>query len=273
MPPQSKTLRPSFAERYGAWAVVSGASSGLGEAFAHALAARGIKPLLIARREEELRRVAAEVRRRHGVDCEWLALDLADAGFIDVLKARCAGRDVGLVVGNAAFNPAGAFGQMPREMLMRMLDVNARANVLLAETFLPMLKARGRGGLLLVGSVEGFFGTPYSACYSASKAFVLSLGEALWGEMRAAGVDVLVLAPGATATPLLASRDFGGRRIPTMTPEAVARIGLDHLGMGPFVVPGSGNRWLFRILRRLPRRWVVERVGRVMRGIVAASRP
>ncbi|MGH6961260.1 MAG: SDR family NAD(P)-dependent oxidoreductase, partial [Dongiaceae bacterium] len=132
------------------------------------------------------------------------------------------------------------------------------------------LKARGRGGLLLVGSAEGFFGTPFSACYSASKAFVLSFGEALWGEFRQSGVDVLVLAPGATETPLLASRKLQGRGIRAMSAPSVAEIGLDHLGKGPSVVPGAGNRWGFRLLRRLPRRWTVQLVGAAMENIVAS---
>lgn len=269
---QQAAAHRGFADRYGEWAIVTGASSGIGEAFAHAVAARGIRPLLVARREDELRRVAADVLGQTGMPCECLALDLADPGFADRLRDACAGRDVGLIVANAGFNPPGAFLGTPRETLMRMFDVNARANLLLAEAFLPGLKARGRGGLLLVGSVEGFFGFPYSACYSATKAFVLSFGEALWGEMRPAGVDVLVLAPGATDTPLLASRDLGSAKVGMMAPAAVANIGLDHLGCGPCVVPGALNRWMFRFLRRLPRRWSVPLVGAAMRRVVLGQR-
>ncbi|WP_162932291.1 SDR family NAD(P)-dependent oxidoreductase [Solimonas sp. K1W22B-7] len=258
----------SFRQRYGEWAVVTGASSGIGEAFAHALAARGVRPLLVARREDELRRVAAAVQQRHGVECGWLALDLADPAFIERLAEACAGREVGLVIGNAAHNPAGAFLDLPREALLRTLDVNDRANLLLAHAFLPAFKARGRGGLLLVGSTEGYSGSPYSACYSASKAFVLSFGEALWGELRGSGVDVLVLVPNATDTPLLASRNVGARKIRGMSAPAVAQTGLDHLGKGPSVVPGPLNRWTFRVLRRLPRKWLVQAVGGAMRRIV-----
>jgi short-subunit dehydrogenase len=255
-----------FRQRYGEWAIVTGASSGIGEAFAHSLAARGVRPLLVARREAELRRVAEDVRARHGVAADWIAVDLADAAFIDALTQACADRDVGLVVSNAAFNPAGAFLDHSRETLLRILDVNDRASLLLANAFLPRLVQRGRGGFLLVGSIEGFWGMPYSAAYSASKAFVLSLGEALWGEFRDKNVDVLTLVPGATDTPLLASRGIEG--VKGMPPQAVAEIGLDHLGRGPYVVPGGVNRWAFRVLRRFPRRWTTVLGGKATRRMV-----
>lgn len=265
-------MSSAFAERYGPWAIVTGASSGIGEAFADVLAERGLRVLLVARREAELQRVAEDVRARHGVECGTLALDLADRGFIDALMARCEGLDVGLVIGNAGFNPPGGFLDVSIEDRLRMVDVNDRANVLLADAFLPRLRQRGRGGFLLVGSVEGYFGAPWSAVYSASKAFVLSFGEALWGEFRETGVDVLVLSPGATDTPLLETRKLGERGVPLMTPRAVAQIGLDHLGRGPSVIPGFGNRLMFRILRWLPRRWTVPMIGGAIRKVVEGAR-
>ena len=260
-----------FRQRYGECAIVTGASSGIGEAFAHALAARGVKPILVARRVEELDRVATDVEKASGVACVKVAGDLADPSFILQLEEACADLDVGLVIGNAAYNPAGAFLDMSREVLLRMLDVNNRANVLLANAFLPRLKERGRGGFLMVGSTEGFFGVPYSSVYSATKGFVLSLGEGLWGECADFGVDVLVLAPGATDTPLLASRNLGGRKIEVMSPRAVAEVGLDNLGRGPVVVPGKGNQRTAFMMRLLPRRWLVRTMGNAVRQIVAAS--
>lgn len=259
----------SFCERYGEWAIVTGASSGIGEAFAYALAERGIKPLLVARREEELQRVAMTVKQRYNIECAWLVLDMAEANFIERLLIACGDREIGLVIGNAAYNPPGAFLDLPRADLMRTLDVNDRANLLLAHAFLPRLKKRGRGGFMLVSSVEAFAGMPYSAVYSASKAFVLSLGEALWGEFRRSGVDVLTLVPGPTDTPLLASRNL---KIKGMPASEVANIGLDHLGKGPSVVPGILNRWAFRLLRRLPRRWQLRLTGGPMKKIVVDMR-
>lgn len=257
-----------FQSQYGPWAIVTGASSGIGEAFAHALAARNVRPLLVARREQELQRVAAAVKRNSGIDCDYIALDLASPAFIDELERYCEGREIGLVISNAAFNPAGAFLDRPREDVLRMLDVNDRATVLLAHCFLSKMSARRRGGFMLIGSTEGFSGSPYSAVYSASKAFVQSLGEALWGEFKSQGVDVLVLSPGATDTPLLASRnasDMPG----VMSPRVVADYGLDRLAKGPGAIPGALNRWMARVFRLLPRKWVVSVMGVAMKKIVS----
>ncbi|MES2490654.1 MAG: SDR family NAD(P)-dependent oxidoreductase [Pseudomonadota bacterium] len=265
-------MNPSFHQQYGEWAIVTGASSGIGEAFAYALAARGVRPLLVARREDELQRVALAVKERHGIESAWIVLDMAEANFIERLLLACRDMDIGLVIGNAAHNPAGAFLDLSRAELLRVLDVNDRANILLAHAFLPRFKSRGRGGFMLVGSTEGFSGTPYSAVYSASKAFVLSFGEALWGEFKGSGVDVLVLVPNATDTPLLASRNVGSMKIKGMSANEVAETGLNHLGKGPSVIPGAFNRWSFRLLRRLPRKWIVQGIGAAMKKIVADMR-
>lgn len=262
-------MNTSFRERYGEWGIVTGASSGIGEAFAYALAARGIKPLLVARREDELLRVALSVKQRYNIECAWLVLDVADGNFIERLLLACGDRDVGVVIGNAAYNPPGAFTDLTRADLMRTLDVNDRANLLMAHAFLPRFKKRNRGAFLLVSSVEAFTGMPYSAAYSASKAYVLSLGEALWGEFNGSGVDVLTVVPGPTDTPLLASRKLPIKGMPA---SDVAEISLDHLGKGPSVVPGTFFRWMFRLMRRLPRRWMVLSTGRSMKKIISNMR-
>lgn len=258
-------MRQSWADRYGPWAIVTGASSGLGEAFAHELAARGVHPLLIARREDELARVADEVQRRYGIACEWLALDLADRDAITRVVDATASKHVGLVIGNAAFNPPGAFTDLDRASVERVLDVNVRANVLLAAEFVPPMVAARSGGLLLIASVEGYFGMPYSTSYAASKAFVLSFAEGLWAELRPSGVDVLALVPGPIDTPLFRSRQV---RAPALSPQRTAQRALAHLDRGPSFVPGHWDRWLWRGLRALPRRTGVRLMGRAMRRMV-----
>jgi short-subunit dehydrogenase len=263
---EATSTTADFCRRYGPWAIVTGASSGLGEGFAHALGARGLHLILVARRLDELKRVASDVERNHAVSCVCVSVDLADADFIDVIEDAARARDIGLVVSNAAYNPAGAFEQLDRAGIDRMLAVNARATVLLAEAFSARLRNRGRGGLLFVASVEAYVGMPYSTLYSATKAFVLSFGEALWGEHLRSGVDVLVLVPGPVDTPLLASRKVRSRG---MAPRAVAEIGLDNLSRGPSVVPGAGNRWATRLMRTLPRRWVVRLAEPALRKMVS----
>ena len=144
--------------------------------------------------------------------------------------------------------------------------------MLLAQAFLPRLKARGRGGFLLVASTEAFIPTPYSAAYSASKAFVLHFGQALWGEFLDTGVDITVLCPGATDTPLLATRDMGGHRIDVMSPMDVANCGLDYLGQGPSIVPGTRKtRIMQEVMNRLPRAWLLRKSAPIVRAMVERS--
>ena len=175
-------MSEDFSLRYGPWAIDTGASSGIGEAFAHAVAKRGIRPLLLARRGDELGRVADDVQKATGVECATHVSDLADPHFLDALEERTRDLDIGLVVSNAGFNPVGSFEERTPDELCRILDVNCKAPLLLAHTFGPRLLSRGRGGFLMTGSVEGFFGVPYSSAYSASKNYVLAFGEALWRE-------------------------------------------------------------------------------------------
>lgn len=259
-----------FSNRYGPWALVTGASSGIGEAFAYAIAEQGINIILLARREHELDRVRTEVVEKYGVECEMFAVDLAVPSFIDQLETFLGDRELGLVVSNAGYNPVGSFEDLDRDAVLRILDVNDRAPLLLAQHFLPALAARGRGGFLIVGSIEGFNGTPWSAVYSASKAFVQSLGEALWGEYRKRGVDVLVLAPGATDTPILRAREV---EVPgVMTPAAVAEYGLKHLANGPSAIPGWSNRLILGVLKFVPRKLVSISMGRALKAVVERSR-
>jgi len=270
----------AFAERYGPWAIVTGASSGIGEALAVALGQRGVSPVLVARRADELERVAAQIRIRGG-GADILALDLAQPESAVTLEQRTADRDVGLVVCNAGINPEGEFEELSLAAHERILAVNVRAPVLLARMFLPRLVPRRRGGFLITGSIEGFVGFPHSATYSASKAFVRAFAEALWEEYRHHGIDVLGLAPSATDTPLLRRNGFEPKELPgLMTAEAVAEYALDNLPNGPIAVPGWTNRLMATALRHTPRRILLPVLGKAMQAAhrkaksrLAATRP
>ncbi len=263
-----------FKARYGPWAVVTGASSGIGEQFARLLAAEGIHLILVARRGSALESLAEDLRQKHQVQVEPLPLDLAQADFIDALLETCAGLDVGLVVSNAGVAAKGEYLDMEPQELTRLLDVNCRAPMLLARAFLPGLTERGVGGFLITGSLEGFQAYPYSIPYAATKAFVHSLGEGLWGELKDSGIDVLVLAPGATDTELLPLSGMDARDMPTgvMSAESVARIGLDRLQAGPTVIAGWVNRLMMGMLLAMPRRWSILAGGKGMKDAMKKSR-
>jgi uncharacterized protein len=243
----------SFAERYGKCAIVAGASTGLGAAFARDLAARGLDLLLLARRRDVLDALAVELRAAHRVDVRTAAVDLGAPDLLAQVRAVAAGLDVGLVVYNAAHSHIGPFLEQSLEDKLRIIDVNCRGPLILADEFGRAMATRGRGGLVFMASMAAAQGTPLVATYAASKAFDLVLAEGLWDELAAHGVDVLACRAGAVRTPNYEASAPNGK-VPIMEPAAVARRALDSLGKRPSVVPGFVNRlgdvFMTRILSR-----------------------
>jgi short-subunit dehydrogenase len=230
-------------EKYGPWALVTGASSGIGDQFARQLARAGFNLLLVARREDRLRDLRAELGQRRRREIELVVTDLAQPDAVDRIVAATAGRDLGLVVSNAGFGLKGAFESHSRTRLEAMLNVNARAPLLLAHELLPRLRARATAGIIFTGSQEGEAPFPWSSAYAATKAFVHSLGMGLYGELAGTGVDVLVLAPGATDTEALGLQGFDVAMLPGLMPPAeVARQALRELGRTPLHIPGADAR-------------------------------
>ena len=250
-----------FAGRYGPWALVAGASEGLGEAFAHGAAARGVNVLLLARRREALEAVAAEVRRRHGVEARAAVVDLAAPDAASRAAAAADGREVGLLVCNASHSPIGPLLEKATEDLQRALDVNCRSTLLLARAFAPAMAERGRGGVVVMSSLTAFQGTPWVTLYGATKAFGLALAEGLGHELAGRGVDVLACCAGATRTPAFVAAMPGGAP-GLLEPGQVVEEALDGLGRGALVIPGRVNRAVSFLLRRLlPRRTAVRILG------------
>lgn len=226
-----------FKERYGPWAVIAGASEGTGRAFARQIAARGVSCILVARREGPLAAVAEEIRAEGGVECITAAIDLSTPDAFERIVAAAASREVGLFVSNAGADANGS------RFLDRELDVwtaLVRRNVLAVlqccHHFAGPMRARKKGGLLLVNSVAAYGGGSFLATYSASKAFDLCFAEGLWAELRPHGVDVLSLVLSTTDTPALrALLTEKGMPVPpgTASPDDVAALGLAKLAEGP----------------------------------------
>lgn len=255
-----------FAHKYGPWAIVTGASSGIGQHFARELAQRGLSLLLVARRESELEALAADLRQRHGVSALTAALDVGAPESVDAILARVGSEDVGLLVSNAGVGAKGLHHETPEEKLEAILAVNCGAPVRLARALTPRLVARGRGGLVFVGSMEAYGGAPYSAAYAASKNFVGAFAEGLWGELGPLGIDVLAVHPGPTDTAMLTSQgihpdDMFG----LMTPAEVAKRSVQRLARGPSYVPGLSNRLTLGFLGMLPRRQALRAMGMGMK--------
>ncbi|ADP83699.1 SDR family NAD(P)-dependent oxidoreductase [Pseudofrankia inefficax] len=253
----------------GPWAVVAGASEGLGAAWVEALARRGLHVLAVARRPEPLEQLARRLSGEHGVEVRPLAADLAEPDFGDRLAAAASGLEIGTAVYNAAFSFAGPLLDHPPRDAQRLVDVNIRGPLALIHQLVPAMTGRRRGSLVLMSSLAGNQGGPSLAAYAASKAFTTSLAESLHAELRPAGVDVLACVAGAVRTPGYAAtvgRDAPG----TLDPAQVVEAALAGLGRRALVTPGHLNKLAAFAMRRvLPRATATAIMGRAVKGFDA----
>lgn len=258
-----------FRARYGPWALVAGGSMGLGAEFARQLAAARLNLVLVAEAAEPLTTLAADLARRHAIHALPVVADLAEPDMLEIIDAAAGELEVGLLVCNAAHVPIGPFLGQPLEDNLRAVHVNCRAPVALIHRFGPGMVARGRGGILLMSSLAGLQGSALLAAYSASKAFDLVLGEALWEELRQTGVDVLALCAGAVRTEAYLASNPSPPVVapPLMEVGPVVRHALASLSRGPRVVAGHPNRIAATLLQLLPRRWSVRLMGRSTRAL------
>lgn len=246
-----------------AW--VTGASAGLGLAFAEQLAARGHDLILTARRAERLEALATGLREKHGIRIDVLPSDLAEAGSVDALIEDIGRRGlaVNLLVNNAGFGLSGAFAGQDGAVLARMIALNCRALTELCHAVLPGMVQMRRGGILNIASTAAFQPGPGMAVYYATKAFVLSLSEALHEEVRHHGVKVAALCPGPTATEFFDAAGMGGDMLLkrfAAPADKVVRDGLAALDANRAVkVSGLLNATVAASVRFTPR-WLVRRI-------------
>jgi short-subunit dehydrogenase len=224
-----------FAQRYGPWAVVAGASEGVGAAAAIELAGRGLDLVLLARNRELLDALATDLRQRHRVQVRTLPVDLTRSDAVELVLEVVDDLEVGLLFYNAgAAGSTGTFVDQELAHALRMIALNCTTPTALLHALAPAMLERGRGGLVLVGSMGAFAGQPYVASYSAAKAFQVNLCEGLWVEMHERGVHVLNAVIGSTFTPAR-ERRLGVHFDDTidMTSEAVAGEIIEHIADGP----------------------------------------
>lgn len=247
-------------------ALVTGASSGIGEGFARGLAARGRDLVLVARREEKLQALATELALG-GVDVEVLAADLTTEDGLAEVEARLASptKVVDLLVNNAGFGTTGAFAELDLDRELEMIELNVVALVRLTRAGLDAMIGRGDGDIINVSSLASFQALPHTATYAASKAFVTSFTEALAEEVRGTGVGVQALCPGFTRTEFHHRADWNLSWLPGaswQSPPQVVDASLAALSSGRVVViPGLLNKMAARVSWLLPRSLVRRGVG------------
>lgn len=262
----------TFADRYGPWALIAGASEGIGSAFAEALAERGLNVVLLARREAVLEQVAEGIRERTGVHTRTLAIDLTRPDATAEIVAGVSDLDVGFLVYCAGADPAiKPFLGQPIESAHAMLQRNCRAPMELCHHFAQPMTRRGRGGIVIIGSGAALAGSRNIAAYSGSKAFDLVFTEGLWTELAPQGVHVLGLVLADTDTPALRRVRYqrGLAQSPdepapqATPPQQVVDEAFANLGKGPTHLVGRKLRIGGRVLSALPRNTAVRIITRM----------
>jgi short-subunit dehydrogenase len=256
--------------------LITGASSGIGEAFARKLAADGKNLVLVARSEERLATICNELGRAHGIAAQYVALDLTQKGApLQVFEETARrGLRIEMLINNAGFGAKGEFAALDLEHQLKMIELNITALVALTHYYLGPMRKRRKGAIINVASTSGFQSVPYTAVYAATKAFVLSFSEALWEENRAFDVKVMALCPGVTETNFFAA---AGIEPPPMravqSPEAVVAAALKGLERGrSHVISGWSNFLLTEAQRFMPRSLVTRMIGRALRPTIKHQR-
>jgi len=252
-----------FAEKYGPWAVIAGASEGIGAGFARKIARQGVNVVLLARKPQPLEEVAQEIRGTTKAQVRAQSVDLSAADLKEQIQKLTGDIEVGMVVYNAgAESKMVPFLDRPMDELMRLIGVNVTGPTVLLHHFAAPMRQRRRGGIIVVGSMAGFGGGSRMAVYTGGKAYEQMLTETLWWELKPAGINVLMLVAGTTKTPAMARMGLNleGGGHPIMDPDDVAQEGLDNLENGPTWIAGAHNREAAKFLCTSDRRTVVEMI-------------
>ncbi len=249
-------------DKYGNWALVTGASSGIGEAFAYRLAKEGINLMLAARRKERLENLKTILENEFGIEVVAAPIDLTKDNFIDELIEFIGEKEVGILINNAGFGFNGEFKNGEINNDVRMVKLNCVAPIILTHYFTQHMIKRNKGAVIFLGSILAFIPTPMASTYSATKAFNSFLGDSLWYELKKYNIDVLSLNPGGTETEFarISSSSSGPR--PRKASDVVDTA-LKSLGKKPGVVDGLLNKTVVIFTKLLSRKTVVTFAGKI----------
>ena len=241
----------NYNEKYGPWALVTGASSGIGAEFAQQLGEKGLNLVLVARRKDRLDLLAKEIEHKSKVQVHSVSVDLLSDNFLDKIREVTDTLDIGLLVNNAGMLSIGNYLDSPIEVDLQMIDLNIKVPAILTHHFAAKMVDRKKGGIIFTASMLGLMGTPYAAVYAGTKAHEIVKTEGLAYELKPKGVDVLVLNPGLTETEMTEKNDFSAMPMKLMKPAPVAKAALDGLGKKVMVTPGVMNNVMNFMSKRL----------------------
>jgi uncharacterized protein len=254
---------------YNKWALITGASAGIGWALAQQLAAAGAHLVLTARRTDRLQKLAADLSAKHAIEAEVFTADLTRPEAPAEILAFTAqkGRQIDLLVNNAGFGVFGYIHEVDESRLLEMIQVNCSAVVHLTRLFTPAMVQRRQGDILIVASTAAFQAVPFNSAYAATKAFDLIFAEGIAEELRPFGVNVCALCPGPTTTEFQQVAQQPNRMFKVAeTADKVARVGLEGLARGKTcVISGAMNLLMMEAERLAPRRFVAKAAAKMMR--------
>lgn len=257
-------------------ALITGASSGIGKAFARELAARNNDLVLVARSQDKLEKLATELNNAYQIKTTVIPQDLTTnaAGKVIFEAIQAQGLTIDILINNAGFGDYGAFGDRPLSKMMDMVQLNITAVVELTGLFLPLMQERKNGTIINISSIAAFQPIPYMSVYAATKAFLLNFSEALWAENRGLGIKVLAVCPGPTESDFYDRADFpktakGLKGMTLASSEKVVQESLKALskGQSTVVTGGLGNQVIVNLPRLIPRDLLVDVVGKQFKSI------
>lgn len=253
-----------FKKKYGEWALILGATEGIGKAAAQEIACRGMNVILVGRREEKLVDLANEISSSDGVKTLVVCKDLAEENALKCLEERTRTLDVGMAVYVACRHKTGRYWENEYAEYEHMYAVNIRTFSKAFYRYLRFFAKRGRGAFITIGSLAGYYGLPYCAEYAAQKAYMMNLTESVAVEAEQAGIDVLLLTAGSTITPTWIKNKPDDRQEAkaAMQPRDVMKEGLEQLGKQHSYIVGEDNRRKFSANMQKSRDALVKGMGR-----------
>jgi len=263
-------------KKYGDWALITGAATGLGREFVRAIAAQGLNCVAAGLEGDKLIRLAEEVRDKHGVQCRAIEIDLSADDFLEQLLPQIDDIPVGMIVNNAGIGCGGAVASRDPQRLTQLVKLNCLAPVVLTRSLLPDMLRRGQGAVIFVSSLQGFISSPFYAAYCASKAFNLHFGESLWGELRKTPVDCITLCPAGMKTDFFRAEGFSKQDCDRIwkfssDPAKLANLALRKLGKKPVVSPPT-TFFVSLLGRLMPRVWTLRASDKITRKLVKLER-